>query len=148
MEVTHNKFWFVCCLSNYPKFQSHWATSKNCSIEFILGQICFLHHGTQLEGEKCKFQKLQNKDHPIQQFCVKVHNFRILTKSFCTFLIGSVEASTSASRHRCWWPWVFLRVRSSQMWGRITVAETKSRSSFRVMSRRLWYAHLQNMYIV
>jgi len=24
----------------------------------------FLHNGTQLEGEKCKFQKLQNKDHP------------------------------------------------------------------------------------
>ena len=27
----------------------------------------FLHNETQLEGEKCKFQKLQNKDHPIQQ---------------------------------------------------------------------------------
>jgi len=24
----------------------------------------FLHNGTQLEGEKCKFKKLQNKDHP------------------------------------------------------------------------------------
>jgi len=24
----------------------------------------FLNNGTQLEGEKCKFQKLQNKDHP------------------------------------------------------------------------------------
>jgi len=24
----------------------------------------FLHNGTQLEGEKCKFQNLQNKDHP------------------------------------------------------------------------------------
>jgi len=47
-----------------PKFQSHWATSKNCTIEFKLGQICFLHDGTQLEGEKCKFKKLQNKDHP------------------------------------------------------------------------------------
>ena len=49
---------------DYPKFQSHWATFKNCSIEFIFGQICFLHNGTQLEGETCKFQKLQNKDNP------------------------------------------------------------------------------------
>ena len=51
-----------------PKFQSHWATSKYCSMELIFGQICFLHNGTQLEGEKCKFQKLQNKDHPMVGF--------------------------------------------------------------------------------
>ena len=47
-----------------PKFQSYCTTSKNCSIEFIFGQICFFYNETQLEGEKCKFQKLQNKDHP------------------------------------------------------------------------------------
>jgi len=29
-----------------------------------LAKYVFLHNGTQLEGEKCKFQKLQNKDHP------------------------------------------------------------------------------------
>jgi len=43
---------------------SHWATSNYCSLECIFCQIFFLHNGTQLEGEKCKFQKLQNKDHP------------------------------------------------------------------------------------
>jgi len=29
-----------------------------------MAKYVFLHNGTQLEGEKCKFQKLQNKDHP------------------------------------------------------------------------------------
>jgi len=31
----------------------------------------FLHNATQLEDEKCKFQKLQNKDHPIVRIYFK-----------------------------------------------------------------------------
>ena len=55
-----------------PKFQTHWATSKYCSIKFIFCQICFLHNGTQLDGEKCKFKKLQNKDHPTHQYILSI----------------------------------------------------------------------------
>jgi len=65
MEVTHNKI--LVCLLLIKIIQNSKVIELPLNIvqlNLYLAKNVFLHNGTQLEGEKCKFQKLQNKDHP------------------------------------------------------------------------------------
>jgi len=65
MEVTHNKI-LICLLliKIIRNFKVIELPLKIIQLNLYLAKYVFLHNGTQLEGEKCKFQKLQNKDHP------------------------------------------------------------------------------------
>jgi len=65
MEVTHNKI-LICLLPMkiIRNFKVIELPLKIVQLNLYLAKYVFLHNGTQLEGEKCKFQKLQNKDHP------------------------------------------------------------------------------------
>ena len=64
----------------------------------------FLHNGTQLEDEKCKFKKLQNKDHPnkllfpLWSFILILDNIiRLLQLSFTA---SSCDEAVSGSTYR------------------------------------------------
>ena len=76
MEVTHNKI-LICLLliKIIRNFKVIELPLKIVQLNLYLAKYVFLHNGTPLEGEKCKFQKLQNKDHP------KVHSNLIVTFS-------------------------------------------------------------------
>ena len=65
MEVTHNKI-LICLLliKIIRNFKVIELPLNIVQLNLYLAKYVFLHNGTQLEGEKCKFQKLQNKDHP------------------------------------------------------------------------------------
>jgi len=65
MEVTHDKI-LICLLliKMIRNFEVIELPLNIVQLNLYLAKHVFLHNGTQLEGEKCKFQKLQNKDHP------------------------------------------------------------------------------------
>ena len=65
MEVTHNKI-LICLLliKTIRNFKVIELPLNIVQLNVYLAENVFLHNGTQLEGEKYKFQKLQNKDHP------------------------------------------------------------------------------------
>jgi len=64
MEVTHNKI-LICLLliKIILNFKVIVLPLKIVQLNLYLAKYVF-YNETQLEGEKCKFQKLQNKDHP------------------------------------------------------------------------------------
>jgi len=65
MEVTRNKI-LICLLliKTIRNFKVIELPPNIVQLHLYLANHVVLHNGTQLEGEKCKFQKLQNKDHP------------------------------------------------------------------------------------
>jgi len=65
MEVTRNKI-LICLLiiKIIRNFKVIELPLNIFQLNLYLAKYVLLHNGTQLEGEKCKFQKLQNKDHP------------------------------------------------------------------------------------
>jgi len=65
MEVTHNKI-LICLLliKIIRNFKVIELPLDIVQLNLYLANYVFLHNRTELEGEKCKFQKLQNKDHP------------------------------------------------------------------------------------
>jgi len=65
MKVTRNKI-LICLLliKIIRNFKVIELPLNTVQLNLYLANYVFLHNGTQLEGEKCKFQKLQNKDHP------------------------------------------------------------------------------------
>jgi len=65
IEVTHNKN-LICPLliKKFRNFKAIELPLKIVKFNLYFVKYVFLHNGTQSEGEKCKFQKLQNKDHP------------------------------------------------------------------------------------
>ena len=65
MEVTRNKI-LICLLliKIIRNFKVIELPLNIVQLNLYLANYVFLHNGTQLEGEKCKFQKLQNKDSP------------------------------------------------------------------------------------
>jgi len=67
MEVTNNKI--LICLLLIKIIRNFKVVELPLNLNIVLlnlylAKYVFLHNGTQFEGEKCKFQKLQNKDHP------------------------------------------------------------------------------------
>ena len=65
IEVTHNKKPDLSAADQEnPKFQPIELPLNIVQLNLYFVKYVFLHNGTQLEGEKCKFKKLQNKDHP------------------------------------------------------------------------------------
>jgi len=65
MKVTRNKI-LICLLliKIIRNFKVIELPLNIVQMNLYLANYVFLHNGTQLEGEKCKFRKLQNKDHP------------------------------------------------------------------------------------
>ena len=65
MEVTYNNI-LICLLliKIIRNFMVIELPLNIVKLNLYLAKYVFLHNGTQLEGENCKFQKLQNKDHP------------------------------------------------------------------------------------
>ena len=76
MEVTRNKI-LICLLliKIIRNFKVIELPLNIVQLNLYLANYVFLHNGTQLEGEKCKFQKLQNKDHPNPQaiICIEMY---------------------------------------------------------------------------
>jgi len=64
--VTHNKI-LICLLliKIIRNFKVIELPLKLVQLNLYLAKYVLLQNGTQLEGEKCIFQNLQNKDHPI-----------------------------------------------------------------------------------
>ena len=83
MEVTRHKI-LICLLliKIIRNFKVIELPLNIVQLNLYLAKNVFIHNGTQLEGEKCKFQKLQNKDHPIVQLAQ--HN---------SFMLQYVKAS-------------------------------------------------------
>jgi len=65
MEVTRNKI-LICLLliKIIRNFKVIELPLNIVQLNLYFANYVFLHNGTQLEGYKCKFQKLQKKDHP------------------------------------------------------------------------------------
>ena len=93
MEVTHNKI-LICLLliKIIRNFEVIELPLNIVQLNLYLAKYVFLHNGKQLEGEKCKFQKLQNKDHP---------NLLVLASGGDTWLTWSRTVSyTSFGLHK------------------------------------------------
>ena len=98
MEVTHNKILICLLLIKISRnFKVIELPLNIVQLNLYLAKYVFLHNGTQLEGEKCKFQKLQNKDHPISDVCNSLCKYGL----HC-FVNNALIRPSSLPSQYCW----------------------------------------------